>query len=1698
MYKSHSNAEDEVVFPALDLKVKNIAHAYELEHEAEEKLFEQLVQQVHSALGERIGGAGRSALMQQLACTTSAVQASLKQHLAKEEEQVFPLIIKHFSREEQARLVWQVMSSIPLSIYRLALLWMGQVLSPRELQLLQRHMQHSVPFLELRDTFRAWMASQGSQGAARPLAPGATNQRWSYDSHSDGAVLLSAGGRDAGPGGAVARGTRDRHDSAAAEPMEDDHYHDSPTPQDVGRTGNDEDDDAAATTGQPGREPQALVADTDAVAGVLRPLSPIPPFMAEAANMDLLGRSHLHGLDSPSASSSSSSGGCGAVSSASTPLPGTACFMPVDDGDSVTMAVPGGAARGFVTVTSNSSVASNPVPVSGDAPPGEGDEGKRGCVPGLPPAGMISPPRAPANNNAGVPPDVNTGAGMPDANDNTGAVTPARPTPTAGDRGAVPPTGLEGSRVAQAVGEPSPISEIVHMHDAIRKELRSFEREARVLESLRRHKLLASTTKASVKNLGAAADMDAVGGGSLDGGSRGGVGAGSWGGGPGTGGVEAGSVGGRFLARSQSNKVIAGSGEDGQAEAGVGEADGGDGDCDDLALTRAALGSRVRALSERHRYVFAVCSFHSAAEDEVMHPAVDRKVKGMAHQLAHDYRREHGKQRRSFLRLQRLLEDASREASKEGVEPASLLELRDLCRQVVHTVQCVAKHMSEEEAKVLPLIEQHFPLEEQRQLVWRSLLAMPFRILERVLPGMAAEVTEAQAYAMVRNMQLAANSIDASLVPLFSSLLTRGGHKGRESRGMGQGKGVILPPMASGLEAGAKQGVRGVMGEKVGRDASWGGVDASGAVGRKLPALTSYGDTGMWEEPPVVTMPEVCGEGGGAEGRAFRGNPEGGAFVPAGVDGIAAPAASAVLAMGGHAHAQGHRRDDDDGSDVDEGGRVDGHAGVGGDGEHGRRAAKRARFLHKGASFLEGEEAGNGVDGLGEGRDYGEGLDLGPRVRRDSEDMLSDGYADAEAEECHREEGSEELAASARAAIGGYGKPSLGSKLARVPWGVGEGDGEMAMISEVEGNRGGKGGNQEEYPDQSWKPIDHIFQFHKAIRKELAAIDAISHKLGLGLSAEAAAAPGAAEQAEGLLRDFISRFQFLWGIYRAHSNAEDEIVFPALESKDALHNVSHSYTLDHRQEDELFEKIGALLQELEADSPGNFAAQIGAAPPPVFTGGSTTSSANPALLPPSNAPGAGPSLSAPSGALTTTGNAPATTTSGAGGSGRWRYETYSRPWRSVVVQLPRLWAAIRATLELHVASEEAELWPLFTAHFTIREQDALVGRIIGRTGAEILQAMLPFITKALTEQEQREMMEVMRSATKHTMFDQWLNATRACGGVGGGGGGEGDGAGKLFRPGWGHLFAMNQHELQAAIRRVSKDESLEPKRKAYIIQNLMTSRWIAARQKVHQLGDRLDLGPTEEERRPSYHDTGACILGCQHYQRGCKLKAECCGRFFPCRLCHDAATDHTMDRQATREMMCMRCHQVQPVGQHCMSATCQGRSMAAFYCSICKLLVDGDKSIYHCPFCNVCRVGKGLGIDSFHCMRCNSCMSLSQSEHNCHERGMESNCPLCHDYLFTSTAPVKSLPCGHLMHSACFQMYTRERYTCPICTKSLGDMTMYFGMLDALLDAEKLPEEYANRTQEILCNDCAKPSTCPFHFVYHKCCHCGSYNTKVT
>ena len=49
----------------------------------------------------------------------------------------------------------------------------------------------------------------------------------------------------------------------------------------------------------------------------------------------------------------------------------------------------------------------------------------------------------------------------------------------------------------------------------------------------------------------------------------------------------------------------------------------------------------------------------------------------------------------------------------------------------------ISEHMTREEAAVLPLLTRGLCRREQRAMVWRTLRAMPLRLLERVLPWLA-------------------------------------------------------------------------------------------------------------------------------------------------------------------------------------------------------------------------------------------------------------------------------------------------------------------------------------------------------------------------------------------------------------------------------------------------------------------------------------------------------------------------------------------------------------------------------------------------------------------------------------------------------------------------------------------------------------------------------------------------------------------------------------------------------------------------------------------------------------------------------------------------------------------------------------------------------------------------------------------------
>jgi hypothetical protein len=116
-------------------------------------------------------------------------------------------------------------------------------------------------------------------------------------------------------------------------------------------------------------------------------------------------------------------------------------------------------------------------------------------------------------------------------------------------------------------------------------------------------------------------------------------------------------------------------------------------------------------------------------------------------------------------------------------------------------------------------------------------------------------------------------------------------------------------------------------------------------------------------------------------------------------------------------------------------------------------------------------------------------------------------------------------------------------------------------------------------------------------------------------------------------------------------------------------------------------------------------------------------------------------------------------------------------------------------------------------------------------------------------------------------------------------------------------------------------------------------------------------------------------IDCDHYHgRQCKIMADCCGLFIPCRHCHDErpGIGHAIDRFATTTVFCKRCGLIQPIGPRCISNTCNGAPFAVNFCPKCKVYYDGV--MFHCDGCGMCK--KGDQNAGFHCHTCNSCFKL--------------------------------------------------------------------------------------------------------------------------
>ena len=245
---------------------------------------------------------------------------------------------------------------------------------------------------------------------------------------------------------------------------------------------------------------------------------------------------------------------------------------------------------------------------------------------------------------------------------------------------------------------------------------------------------------------------------------------------------------------------------------------------------------------------------------------------------------------------------------------------------------------------------------------------------------------------------------------------------------------------------------------------------------------------------------------------------------------------------------------------------------------------------------------------------------------------------------------------------------------------------------------------------------------------------------------------------------------------------------------------------------------------------------------------------------------------------------------------------------------------------------------------------------------------------------------------------------------------------------------------------------------------------------------------------------------CGHYISGCKIISKCCDKEFGCRICHDfEMEEHEINRYEIEEIICNTCKTRQPISNSCINIECcqYGENFASYYCNICHLYSDNPVSeIFHCDKCKICRIC-GVGnkpSDFFHCDKCGGCINKTlEKTHKCVTDALRNDCCICLENIFVSRESIAILPCGHAIHSECFNSSIRQnKYTCPLCRKimikgeALDMINKNYDNIISLYPCD------LNIKSKILCNDCEFKGEVDFHPIGLKCGGCGGYNTIKT
>ena len=200
------------------------------------------------------------------------------------------------------------------------------------------------------------------------------------------------------------------------------------------------------------------------------------------------------------------------------------------------------------------------------------------------------------------------------------------------------------------------------------------------------------------------------------------------------------------------------------------------------ARAPAAASDTLGPLSSRLRFLRSLLLFHAASEDDVLlpvsralasRPGDDGDDGGARLSPPASPSPHSGNEAAALASVGSLLADATASARRGGHDAGALAA--ELAAAADAAAASLTSHMAAEEAGVLPPLLTRVCAGAQRALLWRTLRAMPARVLRRLFPWLAAARGLAAAAALLDDAAPAASPEQAAEVALLRAWVAEGG-----------------------------------------------------------------------------------------------------------------------------------------------------------------------------------------------------------------------------------------------------------------------------------------------------------------------------------------------------------------------------------------------------------------------------------------------------------------------------------------------------------------------------------------------------------------------------------------------------------------------------------------------------------------------------------------------------------------------------------------------------------------------------------------------------------------------------------------------------------------------------------------------------------------------------------------------------------